>query len=563
MLSFKYKSIFLFEMQNNIAEKIWYILSITGLVLVYLLGLSIDIMDVDAAQYASIAREMSDNGSYLQVMHRLNDYLDKPPLLFWLSSLSFQIFGFSNWAYKLPSLLSTLLGIFSLYKFSILYYSKDTARLSALIYATSQALILINSDVRTDTLLCNSVIFSIWQIAAYLKTEKPIFIIGSGFGIALGLLAKGPLGLMVPALAFATHFAMRGEWKQFFRPAWLGVLLLVLVFISPMLWGLYQQYGSYGLYFFFWEQSFGRLTGENVFIQSQVVKQSSAPFFFVHTFLWSFLPFSLLAVFGIFRKILNIIAFKQKNSGNRELISLGAFVLPFLALSLSQYKLPHYIFPLYAPVALLTARFILLKSDKERPNWQKFLRYFQFFVALAILGIALFIGSYWFGYAPVYIFILFGIFGLLTILAFFNKSIRVSIVFPSVLALIAANIIINGFFYPELLQYQGTKAVAEYIEAQNIDTKQVYTYKCNFHSLDFYSKSIIAGLYSEAEVKTLESEAYILIEDADIEELKNAGINFKPLEEFIYYPVTLIKGRFLSPETRKTVLKKYTLIKIN
>jgi hypothetical protein len=47
-------------MQHNIAEKFWYLVSIAGLALVYLLGLSIDIMDIDAAQYASIAREMAE-----------------------------------------------------------------------------------------------------------------------------------------------------------------------------------------------------------------------------------------------------------------------------------------------------------------------------------------------------------------------------------------------------------------------------------------------------------------------------------------------------------------------
>jgi 4-amino-4-deoxy-L-arabinose transferase-like glycosyltransferase len=55
-----------------------------GLLFVAIAGLFLDVMDVDAAQYASIALEMTQNGSWLQVMHRGTDYLDKPPLLFWL-----------------------------------------------------------------------------------------------------------------------------------------------------------------------------------------------------------------------------------------------------------------------------------------------------------------------------------------------------------------------------------------------------------------------------------------------------------------------------------------------
>src|SRR5690242_14579441 len=73
------------------------------ILLVYGLGLTVEIMEVDAAQYASISREMLETGQWLQVHHRYMDYLDKPPLLFWFSALSLKLFGVSIWAYKLPS----------------------------------------------------------------------------------------------------------------------------------------------------------------------------------------------------------------------------------------------------------------------------------------------------------------------------------------------------------------------------------------------------------------------------------------------------------------------------
>ena len=62
----------------------------------YIRGLSIDVMDVDASQYASIAMEMLQGGSWLEVQHRHADYLDKPPLLFWASALSYALFGISK-----------------------------------------------------------------------------------------------------------------------------------------------------------------------------------------------------------------------------------------------------------------------------------------------------------------------------------------------------------------------------------------------------------------------------------------------------------------------------------
>ena len=78
-------------------------------------------MNIDAAQYASISFEMALTNSYLEVKEFGNDYLDKPPLLFWLSSLSIKLFGATNFAYKLPSFLFLLASLYAVYKFTLLF----------------------------------------------------------------------------------------------------------------------------------------------------------------------------------------------------------------------------------------------------------------------------------------------------------------------------------------------------------------------------------------------------------------------------------------------------------
>jgi Dolichyl-phosphate-mannose-protein mannosyltransferase len=114
----------------------WWLVSA---VLVYLLGVYVNVMDIDAAQYAAMSREMMQSGSYLQVYEQGQDYLDKPPLTFWLCSVSMKVFGVNNFAYKLPSILFALLAIFSTYRFTLLYYNGTIAQLAALILATSQS----------------------------------------------------------------------------------------------------------------------------------------------------------------------------------------------------------------------------------------------------------------------------------------------------------------------------------------------------------------------------------------------------------------------------------------
>ena len=214
-------------------------------------------MQVDAAQYAVMSWEMLTTHSFLKLHCLGSDYLDKPPLIFWLSSLSFSVLGFNNFAYKLPSLLFALLAVFSTYRFAKMYYDEKTSRMAAVILATCQAVFLITNDVRTDTLLMGAVIFSIWQWAEFFETKKTVNILLGSMGVALALLAKGPIGLVATCVALLPHLALKGRLKNLFDWRLILATVIVALFLTPMCIGLYQQFGLKGLRFYFWSQSFG------------------------------------------------------------------------------------------------------------------------------------------------------------------------------------------------------------------------------------------------------------------------------------------------------------------
>ena len=271
-----------------------------GLLAVYIRGLFLDIMDVDASQYASISMEMLQNGNWLQVQHRGADYLDKPPLLFWLSTSSFWLLGLSNWAYKLPSFLVALAGVWATYRFTLLFYGEKSARHAAFILASCMGLLVICNDVRTDTMLLGFSACAVWQLAEYLEFNRWKHLLAGFFFIGLAMLAKGPIGLVMPAFAVGSHLLVRRDWRGIFRWQWLVGLAVTALVLAPMCWGLWQQFdlhpeklvnerhGVSGLRFFFWEQSFGRITGENVW------KNDTSGFYFLHVYLWAFLPWCLL-----------------------------------------------------------------------------------------------------------------------------------------------------------------------------------------------------------------------------------------------------------------------------
>lgn len=546
--------------------------------LVYIPGLHITVMDVDSAQYASISHEMAESGNYLQVQHRGEDYLDKPPLLFWVNALFFQLFGISDWAFKIGSFLFTILGVYSTYRVGKLLYNAKTGRLAALLLYTCQAFFLFNNDVRTDTILTAAVIFAIWQMLEWLHNKRWIWLLGGALGIALAMLAKGPVGLMVPVLALGSYIMGRKSWKDLYRWQYLVLVLIVVVLLSPMLYGLYDQFDAHpekttlmvspdglrfekgvsGLRFYLWTQSFGRITGENVW------KDTSGPFFFVHNFLWSYLPWAFMFVFALFTRLRQ--AFYDLIWAGRvpELLTPMGFLLPFIILSLSTYKLPHYIFILYPLASILVAWWWNEKvfGDNRQHPWLVMSLIFQAMIAVASGILIYFIQFRFFPDTPLWISVstaivfIAGIFFLIR----YKKS-RLNLIIGSVGVSLAINFTMNTRFYPGIMQYQAGNQVADYVNNQNINPDKLFFYNTFSFSLGFYLQHTVATASNEFILSKLGAgeDLYLLVTDEFIPEL-NAKYEFEQIEMFNSFKVTRLSAQVLFPEDRVHNFETYYLL---
>ena len=78
-----------------------------------------DLLDPTEARYASVAQEMVNSGNWLTPMLPLPQgtvpYLGKPPLHFWLTALSYQVFGIEEWTARLTSFLMTISLLFLIF----------------------------------------------------------------------------------------------------------------------------------------------------------------------------------------------------------------------------------------------------------------------------------------------------------------------------------------------------------------------------------------------------------------------------------------------------------------
>jgi 4-amino-4-deoxy-L-arabinose transferase-like glycosyltransferase len=553
-----------------------------GIALVYFAGMFLDIMDIDAAQYASISLEMSKNGRYLEVLHRGEDYLDKPPLLFWASALIFKLLTAGNFTYRLMPVLVCLLGVYSTYRLAKCYYNVKVAYLSALLCASSFSVFLMNHDVRTDTMLMGWAIFAIWQLAEYVEFEKWKNLILGFIGIGLAMLSKGPIGLMLPALAFGTHFLLLKKYHFIFRWQWLVGLLIVGVVLLPMCVGLYQQFDLHpekviegqkntsGLYFYFWKQSFGRLTGENVW------KDDSDPFFFVHTYIWTVLPWGLLVFFAFYDLFQSAILYRTKeitpDFRSKEYLTLGGFLLPFIALSTSHYKLPHYINILIPLSSIFTARYIyILLQNSSYKILLKIAFGIQWVTVAAVWLIGLLFCTWVFPLNNLLVWlIIISLFIFSFYLGIKGKTRFQRLVLPSATTIIGVFFVLNVHFYPSLFQYQTGSVLGKYLKNQQDfpsnrffalqrisgDGKDIF-----IHTVDFYSGQIQPlFLTTETLVEAVGKEkAWIYLDAQGLEELKKLG-EIKILRAFDKYHVTQLTPLFLNPQTRLEATNKVFLV---
>jgi 4-amino-4-deoxy-L-arabinose transferase-like glycosyltransferase len=360
-----------------------YILLFSLLGVVYVTGLFVPLMDNDSAHHADIALRMYLTGDYVNLMDNGKDYLDKPHLHFWLSAWSYNLFGVTGFAYKLPSFLFSLFGVYSTFRLGKVLYSIETGRLAALLLATSFAFVLSNNDVRMDAILTSAVVFSIWQLVEIIQHKKLLNIAGTALGLAIGFSTKGHIAIFVPAIAALFYILYLKDWKILLNRKWILLVLLFAVLISPVVYCYYLQYNLHpekvvrghdhinGVKFILLNQSIDRFNGT----MGSDAKHDYL--FFFHSFLWAFAPWSLLAYMAI--------AGKLRGLGKRkeEWLTAGVFLSMLLVITFSGFKLPHYLNIIFPTTAICTAAYIL--ENRKNSRWTKTIFYIQSTVVLLLI----------------------------------------------------------------------------------------------------------------------------------------------------------------------------------
>jgi len=535
--------------------------------ILYFTGARVDTMDIDASQYAEMSREMMQKGDYIHLYDRGMDYLDKPPFLFWVSAASMRVFGVNNFGYKFPSVLFALWALFVTYKLAKLLYGEATGRIAALVLACCQGMFLMTNDVRCDTILMGWVITAVWLIKEWQLNNKLLYLL-SGFGaIAFGMMTKGPIAFMVPVFCFMSDWILKRQWRNFFRPEYILGLIVIALLLTPMSIGLYQQFdlhpeklvehkhGVSGLRFFYWSQSFGRITGESPW------KNGADISFLLLNMLWSFLPWIFLFIPALVINIAQVVRQKFHLMPQQEWITTGGFLLTYLALGVSAYQLPHYIFVVFPLAAIITAKFLQeLIEEKKYLKLYSFLHSFQAVLMCLVLLVALILIVYIFPATPLIIAVWAACFIFWLYLAF-RRSLNGKLLWLSATAMIVANIFLTNHVYVELLQYQAGSQVGRYIHTHSINTDEIAQYKVEdpLSSICFYARELVPVIDG---LSGIQNKKYILTTDRGLNDIKQKGLAFDIAKQGTLFKVSELTPAFINPKTRQYELKNYYLIKL-
>lgn len=300
----------------------------------------------DEPRYAAVAREMFETGDYVTPHLMGEPWLEKPALLYWLASIGYAVFGVGEIGARMPSAVAATLTMLTLFWCGRRLYSRRAGFAAAIVLATSVGTLGLARAASTDMLLsaalgCALAVFLVAQNSEGLERRRYFYLFYALIG--LGALAKGPVALLLPALALGVFLIWRGgagEWRTW-HPEGLAVTGLVA---GPWYLAVWWANG--------WPFVEEFLIGHNLRRFTSETYGHGEPFyFFVPVFILMMFPWTFLLIGAVRRRL-------DKN----EHLMVAWAVIPFVFFSVSGSKLPAYILPMAVPVALLLARELSAKK---------------------------------------------------------------------------------------------------------------------------------------------------------------------------------------------------------
>lgn len=321
------------------------------------------VWDQDEGQMLASSLEMVKSGEYLTPHLNSSVYFHKPPLYAWMTTVLFNLFGFSEFIGRFWASIFGILGVFVTYKFGKALYNERAGLLAALMLAFSPLYIVLSKMALVDIFLTVFMTLSVYMFYLGYKnpSDKKYFYFMYIF-MALGAMTKGPLGLLVPGAAIIFYLLVDRKIGFVKEMVPIKGLLLFLLIASP--WFIIEtiRCGSYFLKIIFGQFLFA--------IYMSPMQQHPGPFYYyIIVALVGFLPWSGFFVASLFKK--------------PHFLPLSLLLIMLGLFSTASTKVPGYFLPAFPAMALMAGAFL----DEAFSNKNKLGYYLGVILPIVILSI--------------------------------------------------------------------------------------------------------------------------------------------------------------------------------
>lgn len=320
-----------------------------------LLSHLIPLMDTTEARYGEIGRKMWLLQDWVTPWFKDGEpFWGKPPLLFWSVATSFGLFGVTEFAARLPSLIVTLATGVVIYRFVARLFDAQTAFGVVAIYLSTWVITYSSGAVITDTFLVFAttlVMTSFWE-ALHDGPKRAAYLLWIALGV--GLLAKGPIGLVIAGLACGFWVLIRSEWVRWFKRVRLVAGLVLMHAVAAPWYFIAEQKTPGFLNYFLIGEHFYRFVepaweGDPYGEVKDQVKGAIWAYYFVALLPWT--PFILLQ-FAI-RTGRSKVATVYRNDPSLATYLLCWSLAPVVFFTLASNILLTYVMPAVPAVSIL------------------------------------------------------------------------------------------------------------------------------------------------------------------------------------------------------------------
>lgn len=322
----------------------WFILIFAGIVWggQYMVR---DLWEPDEARYTYVAWETDQSGSWLVPMRNGKAYAHKPPLMFWLIKAgTFLTSGeYNGVSGRFPTFLGTLFSLWVVTRLALMWFDPQTAWRTFFILSTSVLFWLKAGTGQIDMLLLGLEMSALYFLFTHERSRSTLRLTAAFCFMGLAVLAKGPVGLVVPVGIYVFASIFSGNANNLKKRYWLWGIPLALLWpatwlLAVIISGAPQQYLNELLF----AQNVGRVTGE-------FGGHTKPVYYYLQYLIVDFMPW-------IFFVPVSILILKKNDACQGKLKLLAGwmlFVIVFFSLCASKRNL--YILSVYPAAGMMVA----------------------------------------------------------------------------------------------------------------------------------------------------------------------------------------------------------------